>query len=264
MFKSQVFFSADGDGGGGGEGNADSSGEAASWHGEHEYFQSNPDATKSFSKFKTLNDSFQDHHHLMQRLGKPYHLPDDGSKLNDDQKAEIRAFNAKLAGVPDSAEGYEFKVPDNVTLDDETMGEYRQLAMERGIDPQTAQDLLNLQFGMVDKLNARRESVIEGMTNDNYKTFLKDDCGGDEAVAKERLELVKRYLQTQFTEDGQADTEGWEAFAKRLYYNDRIIELPLMRALHEAAQMKVGTGGAPADFGAQQHAKSALSYGEMD
>lgn len=222
---------------------------AETWHAQHEYFQANPEAVKSFAKFKNENDSFKDHHHLMQRLGKPYHLPDDPGKLTAEHRGEIDAWHRKSRGVPEAPEGYEIELPEDVPVDEEGMTEFRKLAHERGVDPKTAQDLLNVQVNLVRRLNARREKQIQGMTDNNYKTFLNEDCQGDKDLAASRLTLVKQYLQGQFTKDGKVDTAGWEKFAARIMQGDRLIELPLLRALYEAAQMKLGTGGAPGSSG---------------
>ncbi|MFH0981878.1 MAG: hypothetical protein V2A79_10095 [Planctomycetota bacterium] len=219
------------------------------WHAQHEYFRANPEAVKSFAKFKDEDASFKDHHHLMQRLGKPYHLPDGPGKLTKEQTAEIETWDRKRRGVPETPEGYEIEVPEDVLVDEEGMTEFRKLAHERGVDPKTVQDLLNVQVGLVRRLNAHREKVIQGMTDNNYKTFLNEDCGGDKDLAASRLTLVKQYLQGQFTKDGKIDTAGWEKFAARIMHGDRLIELPLLRALYEAALMKMGTGGAPGPSG---------------
>lgn len=237
-------------------------GAASTWHSQHEYFKANPDAVKAFKDFKGPDDVFKSYAELRKLQSQPFRLPKDASKLTDEQRAELKASYGKLNGVPESPEGYEFDVPEDAAIDEQTMADYRKLAHERGIDPQTAKDLLGLQLGMVKRLNEHRAKVIQGMTDNNYKTFLNEDCQGNKEVAGQRLEQVKRYLQTQFTKDGQIDTEGWEKFQARIMHGDRMIELPLLRALSEAAQMKVGTGGAPGGLAERVMGGNGL-YGEM-
>jgi hypothetical protein len=159
-------------------------------------------------------------------------------------------------------------VPEDARIDDEAIGDFRKLAHERGVDPKTAQELLDLQLGLVKRANDAVARHIQGMTDNNFKTFLNDDCNGDKELAGVRMEQVKRYLQTFCVDkDGQPDPVMWEKFQARTMYNDRMIELPLLRALHQAAQMGVGTGGAPTNFGTATKAKAGsggLDYPEMD
>jgi hypothetical protein len=250
-------------GDGGGEAPPAGDGGGESWHGQHAYFQQNPDAVKSFADFKSADDVFKSYSELRKAQSQPYRLPKDTAKLTDEQRAEIDGYYRKSKGIPETPEGYEFDADDEVPDHEPTLAKFRALAHERGVDPQTAQDLLGLQRGMVKELNAHREKVIQGMTDNNYKTFLNEDCGGDKEVAAQQLEQVKRYLQTQFTKDGEVDTEGWEKFAARIYHGDRVIELPILRALAQAAQLSVGTGGAPVTYGQAMAKGGTRLYAEM-
>jgi hypothetical protein len=264
----QVFYSPEGAGGGQGDG-GDAGGDAdagggESWHNTFAYFQNNPDAVKAFSKYADADAAFKGAHDTMRKMGAPFRVPDAGAKLTDAQRQEFSAALAKFRGVPDSPEGYEFEIPEGAAIDEQAMSDYRRLAHERGIDPDTAKDLLGVQLDMVKRLTEHRAKVIQGMTDNNYKTFLNDDCGGDKELAGQRLEEVKRFLQLQFTRDGEIDTDGWEKFAARIMHGDRIIELPILRALSRAAQMEVGTGGAPPDYGRQMAKSGAFGYAEMD
>ena len=93
------------------------------------------------------------------------------------------------------------------------------------------------------------------------------DANGDGVVSCDEAEAFPR-LAAEFdsvdgNKDGQPDKDVWEAFEKRLMLGDRVIELPLARALSEAAQYFRGTGGAPAGEPGLAIAKGALSYPEM-
>jgi len=268
MIPGMTRYFAPGEGAGGDGGTGDAGGEAgakATWHDNHAYFKDNPDAKKAFAKCKDENAAFKAGHDLMKKLGKPFYLPESADKLTADQQTEFRAALGKLHGVPEAPEGYQFNIPDGAAIDDQGVTDFKAFAHEHGIDPKTAQGLVDFQLSFVDRLNKARGKVIEGMTNNNYKTFLNKDCGGDKEVAAVRLENVKKLLQSQFVnEDGTSDTKGWEAFAARIMHGDRIIELPLLRALHEAAQSKMGTGGAPGGFGQVVPKTPAFAYKEMD
>ncbi len=267
MIAQLTRYFAPGEGGGEG-GDGGSGGEPAGgdhWTAEHGYFQENPDAVKAFAKYKTPDDAFKGAHDLMKKLGKPYQLPEDVSKLPEPQQKEFRVALNKMHGVPEAPDGYNFEVPEGSPIDEQGINDFKTFAHENGIDPKTAQGLVNFQLSFVDRLNKARGKVIEGMTNANYKAFLNEDCDGDKDVAAVRLENVKKLLQGQFTKpDGTVDTQGWEKFAARIYHGDRIIELPILRALHEAAQQKFGTGGAPGDSYRQAAKSGAFSYKEMD
>jgi hypothetical protein len=201
----------------------------------------------------------------MQKLGKPFRVPEAGTKLTAEQQAEFRTALGKFHGVPAAPEGYEFEVPADAPLDEQGMTEFRHLLHERGVDPQTAKDLLGIQLGLVDRLNQARLKIIQGMTHNNFKTFTEHDCQGNKDLALESTELVKQYLQTFcVTGDGKPDPKMWEGMCKRLLCDDRLIELPLLRALADAARLKVGTGGAPGSFGRAAATAGAFAYTEMD
>lgn len=262
-----IFYSPDAGGGAAGDGGktAGEHGTSEHWTSQHAYFQDNPDAVKAFKDFKTADDAFKAHVELRKQQSQPFRLPKDGTKLTDAQRAELRAGYAKINGVPDSPEGYEITIPDGAAVDEQGINDWKAFAHEHGLPPDVAQQAVDFQLAFVDRLNKARIKVIEGLTNANYKTFLNDDCGGDKEVAGARLEMVKKYLQTFCTKDGKPDPKTWESFAARILHNDRLIELPLLRALMDAAQRKVGTGGSPGGSGNYEHmgAGGKRPYAEM-
>lgn len=267
LINARFFAEATGGAGAGGDAGGDGGGEGAPeghWTGEHAYFKNNPEAVKSFAKYKTADDAWKGAHEAIKRFGEPFHLPEEGTKLSKDQQAKLTASVRKLNGVPEDPDGYEIAVPEGAPVDEQGITDWKAFAHEHGLPPAVAQKAVEFQLAFVDRLNKARGKVIEGMTNANYKAFLNEDCGGDKELAAQKLEQVKQFLQQQFTKDGVIDTAGWEKFAARIYHGDRIIELPLLRALSQAAQMAVGTGGAPGSFGTATMKAGALSYGEMD
>jgi len=260
-FGPNLWFFADGDGGDGGGGGGE-----LTWHGDYQYFTDNPDAVKAFSKYADESEAFKGAHEAIKKLGEPYRLPKNFDKLSDEQKAEFNTSLAKLKGVPENAEGYEFKVPDGVSLDEQTLADFKLLCHKQGKTTAEAQEILDLQLGMVGRLNEERDTAIKEMTDSNYKQFVKE-CGG-EKQALLRMGWIKEFLQSKCTTEDdkgemQPDPEMWEAFAKRITYGDRVIELPLLRALSDAAQQARGQGGSPAGAGAGPMAAGALDYPEM-
>jgi len=242
--------------------NATPTSEAPEWHGEVPYLSENPDAGKAFSKYTDVNEAFKGAHEALKKIGEPYRLPKNVAKLSDEQRAEFYSGVAKLKGAPENPEGYDLKIPDGVTVDDEAVGEFKMLCHKQGKTKAEAQDMLNLQLAMVGRLNARRETAIKEMTAKNAEQFAKEVGGDQNAVL--RTGWVKEYLQSKcFGEDGEPDKDVWEAFQKRIMFEDRIIELPLLRALSEAAQHFRGQGGAPMGNMAAAAPAGALSYPEM-
>jgi len=254
-FGNIVFF-ADGDGGGGGE--------TPAWHTDYAYLSENPEASKAFSKYKEPNDAFKGAHEAMKKVGRSFWLPDDHSKLTDEQKNEIRANVAKMEGVPETPDGYDLKIEKgDVSIDEQGIADFKVFAKENNIPVELAKKLLTFQTSFVNRLNKFRNDAIKEITTDSFKQFSKD-CGG-EANAVMRMQWIKELLQSKcLNSDGKPDKDIWESFAKRIMSEDRVIELPLLRALAEPAQKARGTGGAPAGQPASAVAKGALDYPEMD
>jgi hypothetical protein len=217
------------------------------WQSQSPYLTQNPDAAKAYEKYGTLDDALKGGHEAIKMVGQPYRLPKDYSKLTDEQRSEIRSSVATLdGGVPETAEGYEFTLPDTpIEISDDGVKAFKEFCHAEGIPVEKAQKLLNFQIQLTEGMNATREKLIGRMTADNWQSFLKSDCAGNKDLAGQRLVQVQNYLQSQFKkDDGTVDTEGWEAFRDRIMYQDKMIELPLLRALIPAAQQHA-TGGAP-------------------
>lgn len=243
------------------EGNPDGSGE--NWQSQSEYIKATPEAGVAFKDYKTVDDAIKGGHEAMKKVGKPYWLPDDHSNLTDVQKNEIRANVAKMEGVPDNADGYEIKVPEGSMVDEQGIADFKVFSKENNLPKELAQKLVDFQLSFVDRLNKLRAEKINEMTEANAKQFSKD-MGGD-ANAVLRMQWIKEFLQTKCTgEDGKPDAKVWESFSRRIMHNDRIIELPLLRALSDAAQQARGTGGAPQGDIPGAVAPGALAYQEMD
>jgi len=255
---------AGGEGGEGEPGGGAGADAPPEWHGDHSFFDNNPEGSKAFSKYASADEAFKGAHEAMKRFGKPYHMPEDHSKLTAEQKGEIMANVAKMQGVPESPDGYEITVPDDSVVDPQGIEDWKAFCHERGMSPTVAQEAVDFQLGFVGRLNEARDTLIKSMTKENFKTFVDTDCAGDKELAGQRMEQVKQFMQTHCTDaEGKPDKDMWEAFQKRTMHGDRMIELPLLRALSQAAQMTVGTGGAPMGAPGSATPKGALDYPEM-
>lgn len=258
-FINAVFFAEGGDGGGGGDG-----GEGDGWLSESEYANSNPEAKQAFSKYTTRADFEKGAHEAMKKVGKTYLLPEDHSKLTDEQKNEIRANIAKMEGVPETADGYTINIPEGteVPIDDQGIADFKVFAKENNMPVELAQKCVDFQLNFVKRLNDLRGQAINEMTKTNFDKFSKEVGGESNAVL--RMDWIKKYLQSCcLGDEGKPDKDVWESFSKRILHEDRMIELPLMRALAPAAQKHVAEGGAPKGGSEGPMAEGALSYPEM-
>ncbi len=228
------FFAEEGDGGGGGE--------SPDWHGDHDYLKNNPEASKAFGKYADVNEALKGSHEAIKKVGRPYWLPKDHSKLNDTQRDEIRANVAVMDGVPLTPDGYELKTPEGARVDDETLAKFKVFAHERKFSPTKTQELLDFQIDFQSRQDKLVIEASEKLSKDNFDQFSKD-CGGDTEAAL-RMEWIKKLLQSKCTKDGVPDPKMWEDFQKRMFSGDRVIELVLSRALEEPAK-KFTEGGAP-------------------
>jgi len=254
-----IVFYAEGDGGGGG------GGEAPAWHADHPYLSENPEAAKAYSKYTDVNEALKGGHEAMKKTGMPYWLPDDHSKLTDDQKNEIRANVAKMEGVPGTPDGYNLEVSKETKaiIDERGMADFKVFAKEKNIPNGLANELLGFQTAFVDRLNGMREEAIKKIASDTFKQFSKDCEGDSNAVLRQTW--IKEYLQG-FCKDaeGKPDPKMWESVKKRLFFEENGIELVLLRALRDPAQKAKGEGGAPPGGAPQAAAKGSLDYPEMD
>jgi hypothetical protein len=220
------------------------------------------------AKYTDANAAMEAALDAQKKVGRPYWLPDDHSKLTDDQKNEIRANVAKMENVPDNADGYvytkgkETKVP----IDEQGIADFKVFCKENKIPQSLFDKLTSFQEGFTDRIAAKlNEDNIQAIKKINAETAEKfnKDCGG-EANAVLRTTWIKEYLQSFCKDDnGEPDKDMWEAFLKRQFPDDRGTELVLLRALSEPAQKARGTGGAPPGTPASAVAAGALDYPEM-
>jgi len=267
LFGNVVFF-ADGDAGGDGDGSGaggDGDGNSSDWQTQVGYLKDNPEALKTFAKYTSLDEAFKGAHEAIKMTGQPYKLPSDYSKLTDDQKAEIKSSVAGLYDVPENPDGYDLKIAKDkpIPIDDQGMADFKIFCKENNVPKDVAQKLVDFQVGSIERLNQTREDIIKDMTQKNFEAFSKE-VGGDSAAVL-RMQWVREFLQSQcLGEDGKPDQEVWEAFEKRIMYNDRMIELPLLRALSKAAQLARGEGGAPDGGAGSGQGKGIFNYPEMN
>ena len=254
-----VHFFADGDGGGGG------GGETPPWHADFPCLADNPESSKAMAKYGDTNAALEAAVDAQKKVGRAYWLPDDHSKLTDAQKAEIRANVAVMENVPDTADGYKLTVAEGTksVVDEQGMAEFKVFCKNENIPLELAQRLLNLQNSVTDRvsalINKTEDQAIKDRNVKNAELF-STDCGG-EAQALMRREMIKGLLQSKCTNtDGEPDPEMWEKFEKQ--FDEKGIDLPLLRALSEPALAASNAGTLPGG-GGKTPEKTSEHYAEM-
>lgn len=128
-----------------------------------------PDILKQFptlSKFKSVPDLAKSYAESEKLLGRSIRIPDE--KATPEERA---AFNQKL-GVPEKPEGYEFKRPDGVPIDENLEASFRKFAHERGISKATAE-------GLYDWFVEQAQGLIEnaGAQSEKWQNELRNEWG---------------------------------------------------------------------------------------
>ena len=258
-----IHFFADGDGDGGG---GDGGGETPEWHSDFPCLADNPEASKAMSKYKTADAGMSAAYEAQKKIGLPFWLPDDHSKLTDDQKNEIRANVAKMEGLPETADGYVLKVKEGskTTVDDLGMAEFKVFCKENHISNETAQKLLDFQTGFTDRVSAAFMANEAQKIKDRNVEISKQfsiDCGG-EAQQVLRREQIKTLLQSMCKDaDDKPDPKMWEDFEKQ--YDEKGVDLVLLRALSKPALAAAEGGTGAAGGSGYGSAKPASDYAEM-
>ncbi len=239
------------------------------WHADYPCLANNPEASKKMAKYVTADAAMAGALDAQEKIGLPYSLPDDHSKLTDEQKAEITANVAKMRGKPDTPDGYQVKVPEGTLIDDQALAEFKAVAHAKGFNSKDVQDMLDFQLGFVDRINKTTNETIGNRIKTGFAQYAKEV--GGEATAALHMEWVKRYLKSKATvaDDSSGknvfNEQMWKDFEERNFFNNQGKEIILLRALLPAAQQFEATGGGPDDTGSVTAAhKGALSYSEMD
>lgn len=242
MLRNARFFADEGGGGG----------ETPDWHADFPCLAGNKEASGIMAKYKDPDSAMSAAVEAQQKVGRAFWLPDDHSKLTETQKADIRANVAKMENLPLTADGYKIKIAEGTKtpIDDQGMADFKVFCKEKDIPQALAQDLVNLQNVFADRTN---ESIIKNLNQEikdrNVKVSAQFslDCGGD-AQAIVRREMIKGLLQSMCKNaEGEPDPKMWEAFEKQ--FDEKGIDLPLLRALSEPALAASNAGTLPAGGG---------------
>jgi hypothetical protein len=238
-------------------------GSEGSWQSEHQFFTDNPKAAEATAKYKTIDDYHKGAYEAMTKVGRPYWLPDDHSKLTDDQKADIRANINKMNGVPDTADGYVINIPQEteVPVEAEAVANLKVFFKENDVSPELAQKIVDIALSDRQKLYDLQKQAKQEQAKEGFKDLSKQLKGDAPAMAA--MQQIKEYLQSKCVgDDGKPDPEMWEQFMQRMFFEDKIVDGVLARALLEPARL-ASEGGSPMGSLSGKEVEGMLSYPEM-
>lgn len=238
-------------------------GETPAWHADHPCLADNPEASKKMAKYTTVEAAIAGAVDAQEKVGRPFWLPDDHSKLTDEHKTQIRANVAKMNNVPLTPEGYTVNFPDGAITDDQVVSELKTFAHKRGWSQDDAQGAADLHTAFVDRVNKATDETIGKRIKEGFAQYAKEV--GGEATAALHMEWVKQYLESKHVDaGGKPDKGAWEDFKERNFYNNQGKEMVLLRELVPIAQTFVATGGGANATGEIEAAhKGSLAYAEM-
>lgn len=199
-------------------------------------FQSETDQNV-LGRFKTPDDAYRGLIEAQQAISRPFRLPADMAKLTDEQRTEFSDGMKKLKGVPDSADGYELKMPEGMEMDEKMATAFRNFAHESEMSPTRFQST-------VDWWNAMQAENGKTSEADNAKALEEavDKAGkaheelwkGDK---EKNLELINRALMN--TTEGD---EAIEALGKDFKDSYIMHSLPMSKAMLALAIKAEGEG----------------------
>lgn len=128
---------------------------------------------------ESLPEDIREHEHL-----KGYEDPGALAKGYVDLKTSIPI-------LPESAEAYEFTVPEEMEMDADAIKEFKQLAFEMKLSPENAAKLVGFDVARLTKAHEKLEASAK-QTREEAETKLKQDWG-DEYEAN--LNLAKRTIE---------------------------------------------------------------------
>lgn len=198
-------------------------------------------------RFKTEEDAHKGHLDTKTKMSDPMRLPKSLDKATDEQKAEWNASVGKLRGVPEKAEGYDLKLPEDlpegVKLDEEATKEVKEMAKSLNIPQASLQAFYNFQLNMTAK-------QLEGHATANEEAgkvciaALEEESGKEKC--RENLILVERALRSKINPDWQTvkaeDDEKWQDFKKTVYATGVGNNKVIMDLLIVAANQLQGSG----------------------
>lgn len=161
-----------------------------------------PDDLKDWAKkFTSREAALKSHRELESRLGKSIVLPGENATPE-----EIAEFRRKALGVPESPEGYEVKLPDNLPdalkSDEEgtkaRLGEFAKAMHEAGAPPAAVQAASDFYHKMLAEAFEGQAQALQSL-NEQKVAEIEREWGGDKEA---NITYGKRAV-AMFDQDGQ-------------------------------------------------------------
>jgi hypothetical protein len=117
-------------------------------------------------------------------------------------------------------EDIKFKLPDGVKVDEKFLGDFRNVAAELGLKGDSAQKLVDLHLGFVERVSKEFETTIENQGKEWYSELEKDSEFGGSKFQENALSVHKAVQKFGGTEFRKAIDEmglgNWPPLAKFL------------------------------------------------
>lgn len=141
--------------------------------------------------WKSPEDMAKSYRSLEQRLGQIKGNPDKLLVLPEEQNAESLAEIYNKLGRPETADGYELKLPESVTSDDPMLKGFKETAHKLGFSAEQAAGLYDW-FNQTTAEAIEQQSQQEAQQQEQAIDSLKREWG---AAYNERVEVARRAAQ---------------------------------------------------------------------
>lgn len=230
--------------------------------GNYKHWTDKYESTKGnevLKRFATEEESHKGHLETKTKMSDPMRLPKSLDKATDEQKTEWNTSVGKLRGVPNKAEDYDLKppedLPDGVKISDEDTKAIKEMAKELHVPQANLQAFYEFQLNMVAKQMATYAETNE-KTGKECVEKLQEELGKEKC--KEALILVERALRSKLNKDWQTvkaeDDEAWQKFKTTVYAtgvgnNKVVMDLLIVAAnqLESTGKLLPGTHGSGSD-----------------
>ena len=173
-----------------------------------------------FTEFKSVDDVMKGYDGLVQKLGtNPIVRP--GENASDEDRAAYRETLYKELGRPDSVDGYEISLGENVPdgfLDENLLGEIKSIAHREGVSAQGLEALVNkyteTQVAKFNEMQGQQQATVEQGTE-----VLKQKWGEN---YEQKLGEVRQFYQNYM---GDVGPEAIEKYGNDPHFIDMVSKL---------------------------------------
>jgi len=246
----------------------------AHWTTGNEEFAADEVVSKAVSKFDSPYKLGKSYAELEKKLGSEFRIPDDVSKLSDEQKEALNARVKELSGAPKSIEDYQLDIPEEMVslIDQDAVQAIKETALEKG----ATQDQLNaITKTYMDNLAAAYNKQVEARNEalDAYKKELGSkasevlgtvDSAGKTVelgnVQKAAMQLSKELGLDYVDSDGKPKSKLWDEL-EMTRLGDKV---SLCKVFDWIYKEKFAEGAPTPSAGTAQESESFFDYPSMN